>query len=42
MYNTEHHFGLGLLSIVLECFPGKALDHGSDAIGVAISFLSQI
>ena len=36
MYNTKHHYGIGLLSSVLECFPGKTLDHGSDAAGVAI------
>ena len=36
MYDTEHHYGFCLLSSVLECFPGKALDHASDAAGVAI------
>ena len=36
MYNSEHHYGLGLLSSVLECFPGKSLGHGSYAAGVAI------
>ena len=36
MYNAEHHYGLGLLSSVLECFPGKALHHGSDTAGVVI------
>ena len=36
MYNAVHHYGTGLLSSVLECFPGEALHHGSDAAGVAI------
>ena len=36
MYDTEHHYGFCTLSSVLECFPGKALDHASDAAGVAI------
>ena len=36
MYDTEHHYDFCLLSSVLECFPGKALDHASDAAGIAI------
>ena len=36
MYDTKHHYDFCLLSSVLECFPGKALDHASDAAGVAI------
>ena len=36
MFDTEHHYDFCLLSSVLECFPGKALDYASDAAGVAI------
>ena len=36
MYNSEHHYGIGVLSSVSECYPGKSLGHGSDAPGVGI------
>ena len=36
MNNAVHHYGTGSLTSVLECFPGEALNHGSDAAGLAI------
>ena len=36
VYYREHHNGLGLLSSVLEGFPGVAVDHGGDTTSSSV------